>query len=224
MRTFVRYLRDLLSSAWGVLFVIAGAISTGVTFVVIYRPAFTLPHWIPAAISIIAWLLAPYRLYLKQRAEITTLADNQQKPRRSQLFILPEPGSYYIRRGENGREVGVYLELCVSIENKGERPATVTSYNLRIENMGDFVNVRPEPQTWIWGLRAQHGLAKQGPETVTAYIDIPAERVASKRKLPFMLNSPAPADVREIRCELTVKDTEGNSASGWITAGEIGSK
>jgi hypothetical protein len=223
MRTFIRYLRDLLGSAWGVLFVIAGAISTGVTFVVIYRPTFTLPHWLPGAISIVAWLLAPYRLYLKQRAEIVTLAANEQKPRRSKLFVLSEPGSNYIRRGENGREAGMYLELWVSIENKGDRPATVTSYRLRIENVGDFPDVRPEPRTWIWGLRAQHGLAKQGPETVTDYIDVPAERVAARRKLPFMLNSPAPPNVREIRCELTVKDTEGNSASGWITAVEVGS-
>ncbi len=226
MRIFGRYFVELLSSAWGVLFVLAGAISTGVTFALIYNPTFALPHWIPGAISISAWLLAPYRLYRKQRAEIQILKAAQPRPRRSELIIIPESGSYYIRRAldNSKRDEAMYLELCVSIENKGERPATVTGYSLRIENVGEFVNIRPEPQMWIWGLRAQHALGNVGPDMVQSYIEVPGERVAARKKLPFMLNRPAPSEVREVRCELTVKDTEGSSASAWITAPEIGDK
>jgi hypothetical protein len=239
MRTFGRYLGELLSSAWGILFVIAGAISTGVTFVLIYKPTFALPHWIPAGISILAWVLAPYQIYRRQQTQIQTLTANQRRPRRSELMILPEPESYYIRRATDGsrRDEAIYLELCVSIENKGERPATVTAYSLRIENVGEFPNIRPEPQTWIWGLRAQHALGNPGPETVRSYIEVPGERVAARRKLPFTLNSPAPADARQIRCELTVQDTEGtprvlglqplrrvtNKARWNVTAGRVGS-
>ncbi|SRR6266498_398641 len=226
MRAFGRYFRDLFGSAWGIGLFVAGAISTGVTFAVVYKPNFALPHWIPVAIAIVAWLLAPYKLYLKHRAEIAGLIASQQKPRRAKLLILPETGSYYIRRATNGsgRDEGMYLEMRVSIENKGDRPATVNSYSLRIENVGEFRGVRPEPQTWIWGLRAQHALDKPGPETVREYIEVPAERIAASKKLPFMLNNPAPADTRQIRCELTIGDTEGNTASAWIDVPEVGGK
>jgi hypothetical protein len=223
MRVFGKYVRELLSSAWGILFVIAGAISTSVTFALIYKPTFALPHWIPEAISILAWLLAPFQLYQRKQREIETLTANQRKPRRSELIILPESGSNYIRRATDGsrRDEAMYLELCVSIENKGERAATVTSYSLRIENVGEFPNIRPEPQTWILGLRAQHAI-NLGPDTVQSYIEVPGERLATRKKLPFMLNVGAPLGARQIRCELTVEDTEGNSASAWITAVEIG--
>jgi len=154
---FGRYLRQVLSTGWGILFLIAGAISTGVTFVLIYRPKFALPYWIPGAISIAAWLVAPYRLYRQQQTQIDILTANQQRPRRAKLTVVEEQDSYYIRRSTPQgttpkRESGMYLELSVSIENKGERPATITSYSLRIEGMGEFHDVRPSPQDWIWGL------------------------------------------------------------------------
>jgi integral membrane sensor domain MASE1 len=63
VRTFGRYLREVLGTGWGILFVIAGAVSTSATFVLIYRPDFVLPYWVPGALSIAAWLIAPYRLY-----------------------------------------------------------------------------------------------------------------------------------------------------------------
>src|SRR5207245_3979261 len=83
------------------------------------------------------------------------------------------------------REDGMYLELSISIENKGERPATITNYSLRIEGVGEFPDVRPEPQTWIWGLRAQHAIGS--PNVVQSHIEVPAERLALQKKLPFML-------------------------------------
>ena len=46
---------------------------TGVTFTLIYKPKFALPYWIPGAISITAWLIAPYRLYRQQQIDFDTL-------------------------------------------------------------------------------------------------------------------------------------------------------
>src|SRR5437588_6511201 len=147
MRMFGRYLRQVLSTGWGILFVLAGAVSTGVTFVLIYKPKFALSYWIPGAISIAAWLIAPYRLYRQQQTQIETLTENQLRPRHAQLKLIEEQGSYYIRcsapqDATPKREVGIYLELSASIENKGERPATITSYSLRIEGLGEFLDVR----------------------------------------------------------------------------------
>jgi len=139
--------------------------------------------------------------------------------------VIEEQNSYYIRRSTPQnvtpkREVGVFLELSVSIENKGERAATITGYSLHIDGVGDFSDVRPSPQNWVWGLKAQYQVNSSG--AVASYIEVPAERLASNQKIPFMLDSVVPSDARQIRCELTVRDTEGNSASVWLTAVERG--
>jgi hypothetical protein len=225
MRMFGRYLRQIFSTGWGTLFLIAGAISTCVTFVLIYKPGFALPYWVPGALSIAAWLVAPYRLYRHQQMQIEALTAGQQRQRRANLRVIEEQGSYYIRRSTPQgttpkREMGMYLELSVSIENKGERSATITSYSLRIEGVGEFPDIRPSPQSWVWGLNAQHALNDKS--MVSSYIEVPAERLASHQNIPFMLDAISPSDARQIRCELTVSDTEGNSASVWLNAIERG--
>lgn len=221
MRMFGRYLWQIFNTGWGILFLIAGAISTSVTFVLIYKPGFSLPYWVPGALSIAAWLIAPYRLYRHQQVQIETLTASQLRQRRAKLSVIEERESYYIRlatpQGTAPRhETGMYLELSVSIENKGERPATITSYSLRIEGVGEFPDIRPSPQSWVWGVGAQHAL--NITSVVDSYIEVPAERLASHQNIPFMLNTISPPDARQIRCELTVRDTEGNSASVWLNA------
>jgi hypothetical protein len=221
MKMFLRYLCEVLNTGWGILFLIAGGVSTCVTFVLIYNPQFALPYWIPGAISIGAWLFAQYRLYDKQQQQIGVLTASQQQPRRAKLIVLEEQGSYFIRRSapQNSTpraEVGIYLELLVSIENKGERSAIITSYSLHIEEMGDFANLRPSPQSWVLGMRAQHAIDPK--DAVKAYVEVPPEGLAAHQRIPFVLDALAPGSVTQIRCELTLKDTEGNSASTWLTA------
>ena len=143
----------------------------------IYKPGFALPYWVRGALSIAAWLVAPYRLYRHQQTQIEVLTVGQRRQRRAKLTLIEEQGSYYIRRSTPQgttpkREMGMYLELSVSVENKGERPATVTSYSLRIEGVGEFSDIHPSPQGWVWGLTAQHALNDKG--VVNAYIEVPA--------------------------------------------------
>jgi len=227
MKMFGRYLWNIVSTWWGAAFLIAGAVSTSATFIPLYLPKFALPHWILGAVSIAAWLVAPYRLYQRQQGQIEALSANQQMPRRAHLKIIEERDSYFLRRSASQNEVprpevGIYLEMSVSIENKGNRPATITGYDLRIEGIGEFRDLRPSPQSWVWGLKAQHAIA--GADAAKAYIEVPAERLASHQKIPFMLDSLAPEGAEHLRCELTVRDTEGNSATTWITATERGGK
>jgi len=225
MRTFGRYLWSLVTTWWGAAFLLAGAISTSATFISIYWPGFTVPRWILGAISVIAWLVAPYRLYQRQQAQIENLTATQFRPRCANLKIIEERKSYFMRcstpQAEVPRhEVGIYLELIVSVENKGDRASTITRYDLHIENVGDFSDVRPSPQTWIWGVRAQHPINAIG--VVGSYIEVAAERLASHQRIPFMLDFVPQADAGQLRCELTVWDTEGNSASAWMTATQRG--
>lgn len=227
MRTFARYLKEVFSTGWGTVFLIAGAISTLVTFILVYRPRFVLPYWVPGAISIAAWLIAPYRLYQKQAAQIGSLEEQQQQRRRANLVLIGEHGSFYIRCFTPPgitpkRETGMYLELVVSVENKGERPATITRYDLTIEGIGAFADQRPSPQNYVLGQNSQHALNLSG--VIKNYIEVPAEQLAPHQRIPFMLNAAPPLDARKVHCELTVTDTEGNSAITLLEPLEQGAR
>ena len=227
MRTFARYLREVFNTGWGTVFFIAGIISTSVTFILVYRPTFVLPYWVPGVISIAAWLIAPYRLYEKQIAQIGCLEEHQQQRRRAKLVLIGESGGFYIRCFTPPgitpkRETGIYLELIVSVENKGERPATITRYDLNIEGIGTFADQHPSPQNYVLGQNTQHALNVSGK--VKNYIEVPAERLAVHQRIPFMLNFAPPPDVRKLHCELTVSDTEGNSALASLEPLEQGAR
>jgi hypothetical protein len=222
---FGRYLKEVFSTGWGIFFLAAGAVSTSVTFILIYRPGFALPYWVPGALSITAWLVAPYKLYKKQWEHIDDLEAQQQQRRRATLLLIEESGSFYIRRftptGITPKsETGMYLELWVSIENKGERSATITHYDLLIDGMGQFLDQRPAPQNYVLGRNVQHALNTS--EMVKNYIDVPAERLAAHQHIPFMLNAAPPADARQIRCELKIMDTEGNIAATYLNVVQRG--
>ena len=224
MRIFVRYLRAVFSTAWGVLFVIAGVLSTVVTFVLIYRPHFVLPYWVPAVLSIVAWLMAPYRLYQEQRNRIEALEAFNQKQRRAELVLIEETGSFYIRCFTPAgmtpkRETGIYLELCVSVENKGERSSTINHYDLRIEELGEFKAQRPSPQSYVLCRTSQYGLNIS--ERVKNYIEVQAERIAPNQRIPFMLNMPLATSDRQIHCQLDIGDSEGNSATIQLVVTEM---
>lgn len=226
MRPFLGYLREVFRTGWGILFLSAGAVSTSLTFVLIYRPHFALPYWLPGALSIIAWLIAPYRLYQKQRdqlqnqlLQIDALTQQQQQPRRAKLVLIDESGSYFIRCFTPSgmtprRETGTYLELRVSIENKGGRPATIIRYDVRIEGVGEFKSVRPVPQTYVLGQHAQHAISPDN--IVKSYIEVPAERLASHQHIPFVLDASVPPNAQQIRVEFTVTDSEGNQARAEV--------
>lgn len=225
MRRFGRYLREVLRTGWGIFFFIAGAISTSVTFVLVYRPSFSLPYWIPGALSIAAWLIAPYKLYRKQEDHVETLKAQQQQRRRATLVLLEESGSFYIRRFTPAgitpqSETGIYLELWISVENKGDRPATICRYDLRIDGIGDFPSLRPVTPSYVLGRNMQHAL--NASEKVKNYIEVLAERLKPHQYVAFMLNATPVPDARQIHCEFTVTDTEQNSATIRMNAAEHG--
>jgi hypothetical protein len=149
----------------------------------------------------------------------------QARDRRANLVLIEETGSFFIRcytpPGHVPRsETGTYLELWASIENKGDRHATITQYAVRIDGMSNSEQLRPTPMNYIPGRNAQHALNIS--EVVKNYIEVPAERLAAHLHIPFMLKVIAAPDAREITCELTITDTEGNTATAVLTATERG--
>lgn len=225
MRMFWSYLKRLAGTGWGLTWLIAGAASTTATFALIYFPGLILPRWISIVVSIVAWVIAPFRLFQEQEIEIEVLKGSHQAPRRSELKLIEEKGSIFIRRSAPDsaiprREVGIYLRLAVSIENKGQRSSTICSYGLRIDGVCNFQTIDLSPQNWVWGLKAQHSL--NGVPQVSSYLEVPPERLTANQNIPFVIDSVVPGGIKELRCELTIRDTEGNSASGFFTAVENG--
>src|SRR5260370_38332738 len=79
----ITFIRELLRTWWARLWLILAALSTLATFAPIYFHRFAVPHWIVPAIDIVAWLIAPYRLYVHQENAIplltTKIAPLEQK-------------------------------------------------------------------------------------------------------------------------------------------------
>lgn len=214
---FVRYLRDLFGNTWGLVLLLAGFISTAATFVSLYYPAFHLPRWILIAVAVVAFLLAPFRLYVSQQKRIATLEASVQPPRKANLVLKPEPGGFYIRMVDNRthRQVtGLYVEPHVTIENKGPRPATIEFYDLDFPEVPEFQileKVRPNPVNEIQGLEATH-MVGTGTEFVRGYVEVGAERLVGPLRIQFIVPGLLISS-HPLKCNLTIRDTENNKAS-----------
>jgi hypothetical protein len=108
MRTFGKFLRELLATWWGRVFLFLGVVSTATTYVASFYPGFVLPRWMLLAISIVSWVIAPYDLYRRQRALI-------EKHGKAELVVYPESDSrYYVHVGEQPRQEVLGIEFTSS--------------------------------------------------------------------------------------------------------------
>jgi hypothetical protein len=230
---FGRYLRSLVGNAWGLVLLLAGFTSTAMTFVALYEPEFHLPRWIPIFIAITAFLLAPFRLYRLQEKKIAELVSNRQPSRRAALRVKAEGSGFYLRMIDNhtNRNVtGIYVEPRVTIENKGTRNAVIESYDLHFPEIPEIqpqIGVKPHPldNGFIPALNANHGLGG-GSEYIRSYIDVPAERLVGPLRIPFVVSGSLPTPLYgkdiNLQCRLTVRDTEGNTASALMFLSQRG--
>jgi len=223
---YIRYLRALFGSAWGTAFLIAGSISTAMTFVAIYMPEYHLPRWIPIGIAVAAFLFAPLRLYMQQEQRIEQLQSRIEQPRRARLVLKEEEGSSFIRMCDRpqGAEVGLYVEPHVTIENKGPRTATIESYDIRfpeVPQIQTLKKVQPRPFSMVPGTMANHSVGN-GNNYVRGYVEVGGERLIGPLQIPFAVYSALPEKLHPLKCELTVRDTEGNTASATLNLHQRG--
>jgi hypothetical protein len=218
---YIRYFRALFGSAWGIALLVAGFISTAMTFVPLYAPGFHLPRWILVAVAVAAFLFAPLRLYVQQAQQIAQFEASKEKPRRAQLVVKEEEGGSFIRmydRTQGGVEVGLYVEPHVTIENKGPRTATIESYDIRFPEVPQIQaqeKLRPTPMTMVPGAVANHSVGN-GNNYVRGYVEVGGERLIGPLQIPFVVYSALPEKLHPLKCELTVRDTEGNTASAVL--------
>ena len=214
-------MRALFGSAWGTVLLIAAFISTAMTFVAIYLPEYHLPRWILIAIAVAAFLFAPLRLYVQQEQRIAQLESCVESPRRARLVLKSEGGFFIImvdQYSQSERRVaGLYVELRMTVENKGQRTSTIESYDIRFPATPEIrasEHVMPSPVTQVLGLNAKH-MVGTGDDYVGGYIEVLPERLIGPVRVPFTISSKLPdlKALTALKCELTVHDTEGNSAS-----------
>jgi hypothetical protein len=223
----MRYLRALFGSAWGTAFLIAGFISTIMTFVAIYVPEFHLPRWIPIGIAVAAFLFAPLRLYVQMEKRLAALQSSIQPPRKAELVLKPDGTGLYLRVVDdhtNRKVIALYLEPRVTVENKGIRNAVIESYDVSFPDLPEIplqTNIKPHPleNTFVPALNANHGLGG-GNDYVRSYVDVPAEKLVGPLRIPFLIHGSIPPPLyekdRNLQCSLTVRDTEGNTASALV--------
>jgi hypothetical protein len=201
--------------------VFAGFVSTVMTYVSLYLPQYHLPRWILIAIAIAAFLFAPVRLYIEQEKRIAELGTRIEQPRRAQLILRAEGGLFIIIANQYShserRAAGLYVELRFAVENKGQRTSTIESYDIRFPvtlEIRSSEHIKPNPVTQVSGLNATH-MVGAIDDFVGGYIEVLPERVAGPVRVPFMIYSELPdlTKLMGLKCEVTVHDTEGNSAS-----------
>jgi len=93
MRRFLSFLTELFANLWGAFWTGLAAVSTLATFIPLYLHWFTLPRWVPGTVAVVAWLLAPYRLYVNL-AERREALGGKNKGRQTDLSGRWEGWSY----------------------------------------------------------------------------------------------------------------------------------
>ncbi len=197
------------------MWLILAALSTLATFAPIYFHRFAVPHWIVPAIGIVAWLIAPYRLYVHQENEIALLKNKlaeleQKEPKlvihrqnRSAFYVHREP--HQVAGPAAMAPLGAYLEFDLTIENKGELNSVVARFDLQIDDVGEFPKITPQPRNYIQTRNVNFGLA-QDFVTRGDKVLVPGRNFV-RGILPFYVEK-APADtITELHCTLTITDT-----------------
>ena len=135
MRRFLDFTRELLATWWGRFWALLGAGSLLATYIASFVPGFVVPRWVPAVISLVAWLLAPFDLYRRQRRQIEGLSNavaqaevkpaqaRESGPRIFLCYDLPEEAKKF-------PGLGITQEQLI-VENTGE----VEAYDVQVEDV-----------------------------------------------------------------------------------------
>jgi hypothetical protein len=207
-----RFIKELLKTWWGRLWSLLAVISTLSTFVAIYVRGFTPFRWIPLVVAVIAWLFAPYKLFASQQNKIAQLRNRIGKPG---LVIHPESRSaFYVHRDPTGMHaLGTYLEIDLTIENKGEVNSVIARFDLQVKELGTtFGNLVPHPRQHVQTRNSNYQLTQEFIARTNKLLVGGKNFV--KGILPLYLDQ-APGDtVTELHCVLTAIDTDGETATG----------
>jgi len=210
----IKYIKALFGSWLTSALVVAGLISTAMTFVPIYIRNFSLTKQALIGIAIAAWVVASYRVFALQQRVIESLEQNR---RRALLKLKEESGSFYLRSCDLSGQVGAVVELHLSIENKGDRPSTIESYDVEVQPFETIQDVKPFTDNRVSMPNGTYML-NQDSNLIRNYVEVPSERLAGPLFLRFYLPHVISPEARSLECGLIVRDTENNQATIRIQA------
>ncbi|MGB8129397.1 MAG: hypothetical protein WCG81_06360 [Candidatus Angelobacter sp.] len=115
-------------------------------------------------------------------------------------------------------EVGLYVEPHVTIENKGPRTATIESNDILSPEMPQIQTlkkVQPSPFSMVPGTMANHSVGN-GNDYVRGYVEVGGQRLIARFNSVCDLLSVAGKILHPLKCKLTVRNTEGNTAASMV--------
>lgn len=211
MRKFIK----MLFSRWmTIALFLSGLLSLVADLLRANRPA-----WITIAIFVVAFFYAAYDVFKKQEERIGVLEDKvKEKDQREQaeLIIYPKPSRYIphvaTQYPNKAREAGTFLELNLSVENKGNRNSHINKFSLWLDGIF-YESLKPMYKVSIQSRRSNYGIGKDwflpiGQSMVT----IQARRVVEGRLL-FFVDSVIGPERREAEATLEMRDTDGHCVS-----------
>jgi hypothetical protein len=190
-------------------------------------------------------MAAALRVDLKRQRQITELGErlhhiSSKLIPKAELVIDPGSRSQYV--GLRSRDQyplpikGFHIQLDLSIENKGNRMSSIKRFGLALADFGKgYPEIKPYFTQTVAGRNCNFALNRTDFFSPEEYIRIPGESVAGPKLLAFQIldlsldnfGEVAFVGDRETRifppihCELTVTDTEGNSASHLFLLEEL---
>jgi hypothetical protein len=220
-----RFVAELFGSWWGRCWVGLAAISTLSTFIPLFVRGFTLPRWILFVVSVAAWIIAPFDLYRKKLNEIDGLkAQLRAVPtRRSRLVLHSQERCRFYRQvdpNDRTRVLGVYFEICLAIENTGNRNSVINRYDLEIQESGRrYPGLHLQPRNSIQARNAQYAGLRQDFFNVGDVIRVPPEDAIGPGVLPLWISENV-SEIATLTCRLTITDTEGSTATADFVVSE----
>ena len=207
-----KFLRLLFSSLLSKVLFLSGLASLGAGFLGV-----GIPNWVTVTIFLGAYLYASYDVFRKQEREITTLQreveQKKSETEKLELVILPKRSSFIpsitTDRQNKPTDAGTFLEFNLSVENKGNRNAHITRFDLWLDQTpyrklgrGYKTHIRSRTTSHSVG---QDWLIPPGKSSKT----VGAGKLIEGKLLFFVPDVISP-ERKEISCRLEIYDTENN--------------
>jgi hypothetical protein len=175
------------------------------------------PLWSKIVIGVGVLFIAQYLTYRELAIEKENL--QAKKPA---LAIYPQAGAaFYVHIGEDRRTLGAYLELPITVQNDGDINSIIRRLDLLIRETGESLNdVKTSPRNMVLTRRAQHMLRQNwiAPDDT---ILVGAHNCKSGL-FPVYITSVIGDEVDLLHVRLTIRDTEGSTATAEIALTRVG--
>ncbi len=142
------------------------------------------------------------------RANLVTYAEGQ-----SRFYVL-------VGNPQTPEVLGIYLEVRLAIENKGDRSSIIRKFGIAIDETNLTIpDLKFQHRAYVQTRGSQHGTATDNFKGTSVVVD--AQNLITSM-FPFFLENANPGDLSELHCSLILTDTEGTTAKHTFVATKVG--